>query len=150
MKKLNESVKTISLAVAAVILVVCAIAIYSIKTNPKTNSKTNEPQEKQIVTVSGDSVYYSQGKKVGNIELKNIRITLIEKNHCKVEADVYNSSDEFLPSTNVEIKSITSSGENEIFGGIITALAPHENNAFATYVLSDIRNAEDLIITEIK
>ncbi len=146
MKKLNESVKTISLVVAAVILVVCAIAVYSIKTS----SQINKPQEKQIVTVSGDTVYYSQGKKVGNIELKNIRITLIEKNRCKVEADVYNSSDEFLPSTNVEIKSITSSGENEIFGGIITALAPHENNAFETYVLSDIRNAEDLIITEIK
>ncbi len=146
MRKLNESVKTISLAVSAIILVVCAIAVYSIKTNPK----ANEHQDKQIVTVSGDSVYYSQGKKVGNIELKNIRITLIEKNHCKVEADVYNSSDEFLPSTNVEIKSITSSGENEIFGGIITALAPNESEEFVTYVLSDIRNAEDLIITEIK
>lgn len=146
MKKLDKSIMTISLGVTAVIFVACAVAIYSIKLKKAPDTQ----KEQQVVTVSGDTVYYSQAKKVGNIELSNIKITLIEKNKCKLEADVYNNSEEFLSSTNVDIKAIKANGENEIFGGIITALAPHERNTFETYVVSDVRDAKDIIITEIK
>ena len=55
-----------------------------------------------------------------------------------------------MESTNIEIKAIDDEGVDEIFGGLVTALAPQEESMFVTYVLSDIRDAHDVEITAIE
>lgn len=89
-------------------------------------------------------------KRIGDIEISNMRIELVGKNRCKVTAKVKNTSDKDLEPTNVEISVVNEKGEiEEVFGGIITSLIWYEENEFVTYVLADITDAYDINFKEI-
>lgn len=108
----------------------------------KSGNENEEIKENKITKIDGI-------KKVGDIEVSNIQIELIEEGRCRVTADVKNTSDNDLPPTNVSLKVINQSGDAEkVFGGIITELIWHEENQFVTYVWSDITDAYDIEIVK--
>ena len=108
----------------------------------KADNENEEIKENKITKIDGI-------KKVGDIEVSNIQIELIEEGRCRVTADVKNTSDNDLPPTNVSLKVINQSGDAEkVFGGIITELIWHEENQFVTYVWSDITDAYDIEIVK--
>lgn len=136
------------------VLIVAAIAmLYAIPRAIQTNytnqendidNQINQEFREKTVSINGT-------KQLGNIEISNIKIKLVEPNKCEVTADVRNTSDEDLPPTNVEIKVINKNGKTEeVFGGIITELIWHEENTFTTYVLADITDAYDISFEEIQ
>ena len=84
-------------------------------------------------------------KRVGDIEISNVRIELLEKDKCRFTASVKNVSDKFLTPTNLSVKVINQNGETEaLFGGIVTELIREEENIFVTYVYADITDAYDV------
>ena len=108
----------------------------------KSGNENEEIKENKITKIDGI-------KKVGDIEVTNIQIELIEEGRCRVTADVKNTSDNDLPPTNVSLKVINQSGDAEkVFGGIITELIWYEENQFVTYVWSDITDAYDIEIVK--
>lgn len=110
--------------------------------NTNVNDSGNEVKGNKIKKIDGI-------KMVGDIEVSNIQIELIEEGRCRVTADVKNTSDNDLPPTNVSLKVINQSGDKEkVFGGIITELIWHEENQFVTYVWSDITDAYDIEIVK--
>ena len=109
--------------------------------NDNVNNENNKKENS-----SGDTYIELPGtKKIGDIEISNIRIELIEKDRCRFTASVKNMTDKFLTPTNVSIKVINEKGETEnVFGGIITELIREEENTFTTYILADITDAYDV------
>ena len=106
------------------------------------SNANKENKENKITKIDGI-------KKVGDIEVSNIQIELIEEGRCRFTADVKNTSENDLPPTNVSLKVINQSGDAEkVFGGIITELIWHEENQFVTYVWSDITDAYDIEIVK--
>ena len=84
-------------------------------------------------------------KKLGDIEIKDIKIKLVEESKCELIATVKNTSESYLDATNLRIKIIDNKGEvDEIFGGGITALLGNEENELKAIVLSDITDAKDI------
>ncbi len=125
------------------------------------NNEENNQQEEQVLNESSNQIKQEEKvvqikgvKRVGDIEISNIEITLVEKNKCMVTADVKNVTSEYIEPTNVRLKITDESGEaKEIFGGIITELAGYEASTFTTYILKDITYAQDIeisIISEIE
>lgn len=150
MKKSQKIILAVCLAVS-VIAIVAIVCILARRLEPiEDNIGGNVNNSGDLVTSSGDEMYLNVTKKVGDIEISDIKITLIEKNNCRIEAKVKNTGDKFLESTNIEIKAIDDEGVDEIFGGLVTALAPQEESMFVTYVLSDIRDAHDVEIIAIE
>lgn len=151
---MKKAQKIILIVCLILILLGIGIAIWcsAPKTLPMVDDKQGEKVDNtnDIITISGDEVQLNLTKKVGDIEISDIKINLIEKNNCKVETKVKNTGDKFLEATNVELKAIDENGVDEIFGGLITALAPQEESIFVTYVLSDIRDIKDIEITAIE
>lgn len=114
-----------------------------INNNEVTNQIVEENKQQEVVYPQ--IVKLEGTKKMGDIEISDIEITLEERNKCKLTTKVKNTSDKDLAPTNVEIKVINEKGETEeIFGGIITELIWYEENTFTTYVLADITDAKDL------
>ena len=109
----------------------------------KNNTEISNEQSKKD---NENKEFYIDGVKVlGDIEISNIKITLLESKKCEFTADVKNTSIEYLKATNVRIKVIDKNGKvDEIFGGGITQLAPHEANSFKTFVLADVTDAKDI------
>lgn len=111
---------------------------------PQNKEENEQPKQEDDKTKKFDSI-----KKLGDIEITNITIKLVEKNRCEITANVKNTSDNFIKSTNAEIRVLNENGEvMEIFGGMITSLAPQEPSTFTTYVLKDITNAYDIEFSE--
>ena len=140
--------KNYLLAIAMVVMIM-GFAGCKDKNNqqPNNNEATNQivEQNKQQEVVYPQIVNLEGTKKLGDIEISDIVITLEERNKCKLTTKVKNTSDKDLEPTNVEIKVINEKGETEeIFGGIITELIWYEENTFTTYVLADITDAKDL------
>lgn len=154
MKKLEGKKKVIVIGVIAVLVIgaiVLAVNMGGSNDNPAGNTGNggnagNNGNNQNIEnTVNNQYVNIEGTKTVGNIEFSNIRINLVEENKCEFLADVKNTTQDFLNSTNIRIKVIDASGQvDEIFGGIVTELAGLEPNTFKTMVLADITDAVDV------
>lgn len=84
-------------------------------------------------------------KKLGNIEISDIRIKLLERDKCEITADLKNTTEEFIESKNVIIKAINESGDAYVtFSGLMTSLIAFEPSTFTARVLADITDASDL------
>ena len=106
MKKSQKIILAVCLAVS-VIAIVAIVCILARRPEPiEDNIGGNVNNSGDLVTSSGDEMYLNVTKKVGDIEISDIKITLIEKNNCRIEAKVKNTGDKFLESTNIEIKAI--------------------------------------------
>ena len=137
--------------VLLIAMVVMVVGFTGCKDNNQENINNNEGTNQIVEENKQQEVVYPQvvklegTKKMGDIEISDIEITLEERNKCKLTTKVKNTSDKDLAPTNVEIKVINEKGETEeIFGGIITELIWYEENTFTTYVLADITDAKDL------
>lgn len=107
-------------------------------------NEENNGDEKIIKKIDGV-------KKLGDIEISDIQIELIEKGRCRVTGKVKNTSDKDLPSTSVSIRVLNESGDTgKVFGAIIPELIWFEESQFVTYVWSDITDAHDIEISEVK
>ena len=105
MKKSQKIILAVCLAVS-VIAIVAIVCILARRPEPiEDNIGGNVNNSGDLVTSSGDEMYLNVTKKVGDIEISDIKITLIEKNNCRIEAKVKNTGDKFLESTNIEIKA---------------------------------------------
>lgn len=60
-------------------------------------------QQEKIIKIEGT-------KMLGNIEISNIQIKLVQLNQCEVTANVRNTSEGFLETTNVELIVINENG----------------------------------------
>ncbi len=88
-------------------------------------------------------------KKVGDIEISNIKITLVQEEESKITANVKNTSENDIEATNVEIKIIRNGKNPDIIGGIIPALSANEESTFSVPVLANIVDADDVEIVKI-
>ena len=129
------------------IIVLVAIISFSVSKIESMNQDVSGEHLNNIEVAEVKNVSIDGIKKVEDIEFSNIRINLISKNKCEFLADVKNTTDKFLDSTQVRIKIINSKGEvDEVFGGIVTELASYEPNKFKLTVLSNLMDAKDVEI----
>ncbi len=134
------------------ILVIVLLGVIIFKIIKKGNDL---PQDDVISNVtSGDNFEIKEKsveeiKKVGDIEISNIKITLIQEEESKITANVKNTSGNYLEPTNVEIRIIRDGREPDIIGGIIPALSANEESTFSVPVLANIADADDIEIIEV-
>ena len=108
-----------------------------VNTNITHNTENNE-EEQTIFEIPGT-------KKLGDVEITNIKIEKLDSRKCELTADIKNTSDNFIESQSVRVKTLNDAGEvTETFGGLMTMLAPKEPNTFVTRVLVDITDASDV------
>lgn len=144
--KLNKKTCFICLGIVLVLVVIGIVVLGVRKQETPQNINSNINSN----NANSNNIKIEGTKKVGDIEFSNIRINLVGRNECEFLADVKNTSENFLDSTNVRIIIIEEDGEiDEVFGGIVTELAGYEPNTFKMRVLSDITDAVDVEIKEI-
>lgn len=145
--------KKIKIILIIVLILMLLVGVYFVITkNAKNNisasndeNNLNAEIQNSEVTNKPSKVDIKGVKKVGDIEISNIRIELVEKGKCELLADVRNTSDEFQEATNLRIKVIDENGKvDEVFGGVITELAAKEPNKFKAIALADITDAVDI------
>ena len=108
-----------------------------VNTNITHNTENNE-EEQTIFEIPGT-------KKLGDVEITNIKIEKLDSRKCELTADIRNTSDNYIESQSVRVKTLNDAGEvTETFGGLMTMLAPKEPNTFVTRVLVDITDASDV------
>ena len=112
--------------------------IVNTNTNITHNTGNNNEEEQTIFEIPGT-------KKLGDVEITNIKIEKLDSRKCELTADIKNTSDNFIESQSVRVKTLNDAGEvTETFGGLMTMLAPKEPNTFVTRVLVDITDASDV------
>lgn len=148
--KINLKIKNkVRFSVFCILLIIVLVAIisFSVSKIESMNQDVSGEHLNNIEVAEVKNVSIDGIKKVEDIEFSNIRINLISKNKCEFLADVKNTTDKFLDSTQVRIKIINSKGEvDEVFGGIVTELASYEPNKFKLTVLSNLMDAKDVEI----
>lgn len=153
MKNLKTKIIIILLIVLMLLIVLCIG--FMIKPKEKNNeiidlpndiesSKLDEKEKKNEIGL--ESV-----KMIGDIEVSNMKIVLVEDDKCEFLSDVKNTSDKFQEATSLRIKIIDNSGKvDEIFAGTITELTAFETNKFKAIVLADITDVVDVEFEIIK
>ena len=84
---------------------------------------------------------------IDGIEFSNYRVNPIGINKCEFITDVKNLTENYSKARNIRVKIINASGDvQDIFGGILTELAPYEPNIFKTQLLSKIDEDASIVI----
>ena len=144
------------IVVIGAVVILCAVVI-GVMAFSKTGSNNQKPNNNQSVNTNNitldtgnieveQTVFEIPGtKKLGDIEITNIKIEKLDSRKCELTADIKNTSENFIESQNIRVKTIDENGEvAEVFGGLMTTLAPKEPNQFITRVLTDITDASDV------
>ena len=100
------------------------------------------------INSSGENYKYISGNiTIDGIKFSNYRVNPIGINKCEFIADVKNLTANYSKARNIRVKIINSSGDvQDIFGGILTELAPYEPNIFKTQLLSKIDEDASIVI----